>query len=781
MSRLTPTLAFVSAGLALLAGSACDPGHLTGSDLDAEPGDAAIDRADDGGSLTDGGTRADGGAPPDGGVAAVDAGSPPPPPEVSCDVVYDPTVTSLAPSDFLPRIRSFLIGEGADPTDPRVADALADVRGRAVRSSDRIGSDGSFADVDYLGSDNDVATHTARLRELAYGYATPGQPSYRSAALRADIERALSYLGRVQVLRDCTYPMTPECAWAGYVFTMTVPLDLATALVLVEGEVSSASFDAGMEVLLSHARPPSLHSRSNYNAGATWIGAMIAALTRDEAAMREVRQVLEMLLTPNDYSSSTRRTGSVGLKPDYAYLDHEATLYTAGYGTKEYASNVARYLYVMRGTDFAVSEVARDHFARFAADGILEAIYGRTFDPSVMGRVQNDGVESRTRQAREALLLVAAIPSPSQCAVVAGLRAHLARYDGGFGIEVAPLVGALDASEVEGRWPANHRHYPFADFTVHRRPSYYLSIKGLSDRSLTSDTVGHRNVLGALGTDGRMHLVLSGDEYAGDVLPTLDWTRLSGVTVQQRPGVERLSGQPSGNPDGPGGAGWPGRTSFVGGVSDGFDGVSAMDFAPPFSPELHAHKSWFFFGDYVVFVTDQIRDTSGHPVETVVDQRPLVTSDAPVHVDGVSQPTALGWSAALGDARWLTANGVGYHFPRGAGDAVLRATRARRSGAWSDMGSGSSTRVESDLFTLYFDHGARPDGASATYVVVPNQDAASMPRWVESTRLTEVAATPSITAFADLGTGLFGAVFWQPGAVEVPGSLASPSTARASS
>ena len=131
-----------------------------------------------------------------------------------------------------------------------------------------------------------------------------------------------------------------------------------------------------------------------------------------------------------------------------------------------------------------------------------------------------------------------------------------------------------------------------------------------STRTKSGEKTNDENLLGSRQSDGRFYLVLRGDEYFGrDVWPALDWTRLPGITVEQKAdAASDVYGY--------------GTRTFAGGTGDGRNGVSAMELAP-LASALTAKKSWFFFDDAIVFLTNSITSPSTNRVETIVNQWPL--------------------------------------------------------------------------------------------------------------------------------------------------------------
>ena len=92
------------------------------------------------------------------------------------------------------------------------------------------------------------------------------------------------------------------------------------------------------------------------------------------------------------------------------------------------------------------------------------------------------------------------------------------------------------------------------------------------------------------------------------------WTRLPGITVEQSPTAATDA------------YGY-GTRAFAGGTGDGRNGVSAMDLAP-IGSALTAKKSWFFFDDTMVFLTNSITSPSANRIETVIQQWPLAATSS---------------------------------------------------------------------------------------------------------------------------------------------------------
>jgi chondroitin AC lyase len=157
------------------------------------------------------------------------------------------------------------------------------------------------------------------------------------------------------------------------------------------------------------------------------------------------------------------------------------------------------------------------------------------------------------------------------------------------GVFFAPLLGTIGKSHrnrapefaqlalrLQGDIPdeSTHTHFYDSDYTVYHRPEYAVFVHSMSTRTLPTECVNKENKKGRMMADGTTTIYTRGDQYEA-VFPLLNWTLLPGTTEVQNTEQDRES------PAHECGAIRNGdiRKSFVGGLSDGGVGVSAMDFA----------------------------------------------------------------------------------------------------------------------------------------------------------------------------------------------------------
>lgn len=638
---------------------------------------------------------------------------------------------------------SFTIADSADRTSPRVRASLESVESSA-RQATAPGfflTDGSWSDINYreIPAGNwGPWDHVRRLTQMARAYRTPGQSLYRDPRLLADIEAALRFV-------PTFYPVTSDRPGNWWFWVIGIPLDLGPTLVLMQDDISKTVLDACVASMQAHVgSAPGLTPTFSTLEGQNLVWSSfnhlhLALLTGSTNRMKQVR---------DSFARATIRTNRDGIQADDSFQQHGPQLYTGGYGGA-FANDVARYALLTNGTEYALPTANAQVFADYVANGIAWSLFHNYFDVSVVGR---EVARSSTSgyQGLASLLQMSFVESTRRNEITSAAKKMLQTWAGTLTPELAGLAARIESSAAAtASWPSGHRHYFESDYTIHRRPTYFASVKMLSSRTLSGENTNGENLLGARQSDGRFHLVTRGNEYqTGDVWPTMDWTRLPGITVEQQPNAAGSDY----------GIGW--RT-FVGGAGDGKNGVSAMDLLA-LGSSLSVKKGWFFFDDSIVFLTSDIRSGSPYVVETVIDQRPVLSA-TPLVLDGVAS-SANPFSAALTNVRWAAADGIGYYFFDGAPLKVKRETRA---GSWSALGGSSDSHtVSNPMLTMWIDHGTMVFNGTAAYAVVPDVDAASMNRWVATNPLNILANNENVSAVRNNRDGAVGVIFWNPGAID---------------
>lgn len=320
------------------------------------------------------------------------------------------------------------------------------------------------------------------------------------------------------------------------------------------------------------------------------------------------------------------------------------------------------------------------------------------------------------------------------------------------------------ASELTGQF-----NYPSMDRVVHRDPLYSIAISMYSKRVSNYETMNGENLKGWHTSDGMTYLY-NGDlgNFANDYWATVDPYRLPGTTVDKLPQPTAANDQTASKITSP--------QSWVGGTSLGSYGTAGMfldklymnstgTITNKLNMNLQAKKSWFMFGKEVVALGAGINSTDNRTIETIVDNRKISdTGDNKLTVDGNVKLNNLGDSEVMSNVKWMHLAGsmpnsdVGYYFPGGEN---INALREARTGAWSDINiNGSKTPITRNYVTTWLDHGANPNNAEYSYVLLPGMSANEVEQYSKNADVTILSNTPDVQAAKKNSLNLLAANFW---------------------
>ena len=449
-------------------------------------------------------------------------------------------------------------------------------------------------------------------------------------------------------------------------------------------------------------------------------------------------------------------TGSPGMQHDFSFHHRRDRVNnTTSYGYTKYANVFGEWSYFVAGTEYAFSAEKINQLIDYYLEGIFkQQVYGVYPDVSAMNR-------SIT---------------------------HKARFEPRSTLEIEHLLQSTDYRKGELEEIARKRNgetkpaQSFAKFFwqtehfVFQRPDFYTTVRMFSTRNRNMESpyngpgkpTHHR-------ADGTNYLMLKGDEYH-NIWPVYDWQKISGTTILQKPELHP-----------PAEIQKDGLTDFVGAVTDGVYGAVAFDFKSPHDP-VEARKSWFFFDEEYVCLgagiqSDRLgfRSRSGdHPsgipsVATTINQV-LMRGKVTIFQNGTIVELPRG-SRALESVEWVHQDNVGYIFPPGRGDdgraerATINLSNQTQEGRWSDITDEKNVSdevVSEDVFTLWYDHGERPDNASYQYIVVPNVTEMALAETSDTHRSIEILAnTPETQGVKHSELEICQIAFYEAGEVEI--------------
>jgi chondroitin AC lyase len=433
-----------------------------------------------------------------------------------------------------------------------------------------------------------------------------------------------------------------------------------------------------------------------------------------------------------------------GIEQDDSFHQHGPQLYNGGYGL-DFANDVGRFVSFSWGTRFEIPADRMTLFSAFLLDGQQWMIRGDVFDYSAVGReITRAGKVAAPHEKTggpiypanaeayglgNTMNLLAAEPTPRQ----KELKVFAAR-----------LNGKPGAPEFTG-----NKMFWCSDFMTQRRAGYSASVRMMSTRMLNSELVNSEGRKSVHMADGANYLYLTGDEYK-NIFAVWDWTKIPGTTAIQGT-LDTGEKDP---------IGVRGVTAFDGGVSDGTYGMAAMDLA---RGKLAAKKAWFFLNsEYVALGAGiTLADDKEHAVATDVNQ-PLLRGD----VQTSEGPVASGTKTFDAAHRvWVVHDHVGYIF---APHTKIDLSVGPQTGAWSEIGTGSSAPMTTPVFDLWIDHGVAPLDASYEYTVVPGATAAEVAKLAAHSDVEVLANSASTQAVYNKTLKLAEIAFRSAGALQTP-------------
>ena len=570
-----------------------------------------------------------------------------------------------------------------------------------------LAADGSWPDIRY--DDKTVGAwspilHLGRVVELAKAYASPADPLHHDPALRAALHSALGYW----FVKDYRSPN-----W--FHNEIRIPQYLGYILIMLGDEITAGERAKGLKRMADSSIKMTGQNR-------VWLACnvlMKGVLENNVARVQEARDAIEA-----DYAI----TADEGLQADYSFHQHGALLENGGYGMSFLTFGVD-WMNSLSGTRFTFSPEKTAVLRNFVLQGTNLAIWNGYMDISIAGRGLFPGV-----QANKAAQIGHAI-----AALEKSDPTHAADYQKALRSYSGP---ASEADQITG-----NKLFWRSDFMIDRRPGYYASVKMSSKRVLGTEVINKENLSGALLGDSALYLYKTGREYE-DIFPVWDWHKIPGVTAASKGKLLPSRPQNAGE--------------FVGGVTDGTDGVAVLDYnrtnllsRNPLG--LTAKKSWFFFDGQVVCLGTAITSELFSDITTSVNQCLL---QGPVVVAHDNQTATLPPGRKdYPSLQWAWHDGTGYVF---AQPASVTVGGAEQKGSWDKVYSaGSADSVAKTVFALWINHGTKPRDASYAYTILPSVTQAQMParaaapaaKILSNTTQLQAVRTAQITA----------AVFYEPG------------------
>ncbi|MFC9925206.1 polysaccharide lyase 8 family protein [Streptomyces sp. NPDC127190] len=592
-----------------------------------------------------------------------------------------------------------------------------------------------------------------RLWTMAQAHVQPGTGATGDPALLTAVLRGLDHLSAT-VYHPATTPYGNWWEWR--IGSPRLLMDITAALYEHLGAERIAAACAAVDHFVPDAL---LADYSGISTGANRVDlcrsvALRGVLGRAADRIARARDALSPVFPPV--------TRGDGLYADGSFVQHTWVAYSGTYG-QVLLDGLGRLFALLAGSPWEVTDPARQHildsvehaYAPLVHDGlVMDCVNGRAIS---RGRLRGDppdlmrGDHYHGHALIAAVALLADAATPEERQRWHGLVRGWIERDTVLPVLTSPQFQVADLARLHAvaaapvrpaPEPLGHRLFPAMDRAVHRGPRFTAALAMASDRIAHYECGNGENPRGWHTGAGMLSWWPAGrgDQYTDWYWPTVDWYRLPGTTVSTRRLADRAGGEwGAPKPD----------VRWVGGATDGRYAAVGQHLKG-LGSTLEAHKSWFFLDDCVICLGAGISCADGVPVETVVDNRNLGEGADPAFVQGRD------WAHLAGHGGWL--------LPRGG---TLHTLREDRTGAWSDINTGSSTERRTRRWqTLWLDHGTDPAGAGYTYVLLPGGSRAeTAARAADRHWLRVLANDTGRQAVAVPGAGLTAVTFWQGGTV----------------
>ncbi len=618
------------------------------------------------------------------------------------------------------RIIQDVYSTAADPTA-----ALQDIQ-----------EDGSFTSIDYQDTNASVwepSNHMDNILTMVKAAYSPDNSFYNDEQLKEKIALALTYWA----VNDFT---NPNNTWFT---THGIPTKLADILLFpIEGLTveTRQKLDEIVKrgyLVVDDPENPYVERRVGSQGGNLTdliVNSLkIAVATQDKEFVATLVDVLnnELRVFPEQEEHELWQENE-GIKADYSFWQHNRLPCFGSYG-EVFVKGVNKLLRYLNGTEYMVSNTAVEQYTNLIIDGLQWAVVGPYVDYTVNGRsiARQNGTRALQPGLKEA------------CEVLLSLD-HTPRRE-----EVQTLYDTRFVGEDKGI--TGHKHFWKSDYTVHKGKGYHIGIRATSDRTRPMDRINGENALGYYLGDGATVLMRTGEEFL-NIFPTWDWNKIPGTTTAQN--TLPMSDDEDAIFH------WFGKTPFAGGVSDGVNGATTLDYD---RDGVKAYKSWFMVDNTMFALGSGITSDNSNDIVTTVNQT-LQKEDYSMNEGAsVKNETAEGLT-------WIEQDNIGYIFPEG-GNVMVSAKE--QSGSWHDISviSGKEEVVKNQVFTVAVNHGIRPQDATYSYLVAMDADAAETQQIAEEFPFEILQNDTAIQAVCHKEKKIVQAVFREAGTLCVDDQL----------
>jgi len=607
------------------------------------------------------------------------------------------TNIAFAFNDEIEVIRQRLIDDALEEKgfSPRTNRYIHSDFSKAEAYLNSLQADGSWKDVNYADRDNDWHPLVAldRILVMSYAYRNTIDPLHKNNRLLSGIEKSLQYW----------YDVNPICKnW--YKNDIAKQFYFNVIALLLQDFIQESLLE---KMIADLTEKPTMtgSNRTLLSISVLYRGVLEKNPDRIASGVKGVMQQVGV-------------TTKEGIQPDYSFHQHGAFLYNGNYGSN-FLRETIWLASVVQGTQFAFSPEHLQILRNYYWQGTRWMLRRGVFDYNARGREvgRDTGFDLRANEL---------VPQLNH--FIKADPAHAEQY-----ASSKKHILQREPQDING-----NKHFWRSDYTAHHRPAYFTSLKMCSERTVGMEMdVNTENLLGYYLPFGLTYIYRRGNEYQG-IFPVWDWARLPGVTSPHQ--AFSSSGRSSQ------------ETAFVGGVSDGTYGVSAMDLDVK---DTQAKKSWFWFDKEWVALGAGIQSTNENAIVTGVNQTLL---NGKVVVDGNTPGRG---EKILKNPGWVWHDSVAYVFPT---EQIITLKAAEQRGKLQRIyGLADDSVYREDVFSLWYAHGLQPKNASYEYIVMPGCSTADITAYAQDIPVTILSNTTKVQSVTHSKLQITGIAFHEAG------------------
>jgi hyaluronate lyase len=662
-----------------------------------------------------------------------------------------------------------------NPNDPDMVSVVTDAVYRVTNSdgTGRWDTMNKAGDRAYLWQDNGSTTISAHMsnsysfiKSMALVYSYKNSPLYKNEQLRLDIISALDWMYNKRYNENISKIYDNWYHWE-----IGIPKTLGDIMVLMYDDLTPVQIGNYINAIDWFVPDPVKRKslRDDFReTGANLLDKAIAITVRGIVGKSPYKVIQGSTSIGPEYMYTTKGDG---VYSDGSLVQHFNIAYTGGYGAV-WLNNTADMMYLLKESKWAIADPNVNNVFQWVSNTFEPVIYKGIMMDLVNGREISRETGGRAKATILCIMRLAE-SAPSHMALAmkrmvkewVSTDTTVTNYYSGMSLyDMVKLKSIMDDPSIKPRGELiKSQVFAGMDRVIHSRENFVFGISMFSDRISAFEFGNGENIKGWY-TGMGMTSLYNNDllQYKDDYWPTVNSYRLAGTTTD-------------GSYKAPvAWASYLNPRKWVGGASlDNLFSTAGMDFSLTGSTgsPLQGRKSWFNFDDEIVALGSGISGGSGSRVETIVENRKINDEgDNVLTVNGQPKDSVPGWTETMDQVSWAHLSGnvsgtdVGYYFPE---NPVITGLRESRTGAWSEINTGQSQAPRTKNYvSLAFNHGANPEDASYSYVLLPGKSAEGMEEYSKNPDIQILSHTNEIHAARESKLGITAVNFWEPGAVD---------------